>query len=81
MGDGTDARAVGRAARRSAIGHVENAGMKILRCWWLIAKRGARADPVLVTTPTLDNDLGFSQHLEYLAIERLTAKTNSLTPI
>jgi hypothetical protein len=48
--------------------------MKILRYWWLIAKRGARADRVLVTTPTLDNDLGFSRHLEHLAIERLTDK-------
>ena len=36
---------------------------------------------VVVATPALDDDLGFSQGVEDLAIEQFVTQTNSLTPI
>jgi hypothetical protein len=40
-----------------------------------------RPNGVVVTTPALDDDLGFPQRVEYLAVEQFVSQATSLTPI
>jgi hypothetical protein len=40
-----------------------------------------RADRVVVTTPTLDDDLSFPKRVEDLAVKQFVSQATSLTPI
>jgi hypothetical protein len=44
-------------------------------------ERGVRPDGVVMTPPTLNDDLCFAQCVEDLTNEQLVAQTTSLTPI
>ena len=52
-----------------------------LWCRRPVAERGVRSDGVVVAPPALDDDLGFTQRVEDLAVEQFVTKTTSLTPI
>jgi hypothetical protein len=40
-----------------------------------------RTDGVVVTAPAFDDDLGFTQRVEDLAVEQFVTQATSLTPI
>ncbi len=48
---------------------------KHLRGWSPVADRGMRAHGIVVTAPAFDDDLGFAQGVEDLAVEQLVAQT------
>ena len=49
--------------------------------WRFVFKRGVRPNGAVVTTPALDDDLGFAQRVEDFAVEQFVPYATSLTPI
>jgi len=52
-----------------------------IRCWWTIGKGAVRPDAVVVAPPALDQNLGFLEAVEDLAIEELVPELCSDTPM
>src|ERR687897_3805729 len=52
-----------------------------LGCGRPVGQRGVWAKGVIVATPALDDDLGFLQRGEDLAVEQLVPELTSVTPI
>src|ERR671913_412549 len=52
-----------------------------LGCGRPVGQRGVWARGVIVPAPALDDDLGFLERIEYLAVEQLVPEPTSVTPI
>src|SRR5215210_7495663 len=50
-------------------------GHEHFRCWWLVSEGSVWAHSIVVAPPAFDDDLGFAQCVEDLAIEQLIAQS------
>src|ERR687893_1295807 len=70
----------GRGGRRSWPGKRSRPQYDLWR-GWDVAEGRVRPDRIVVPAPTLDDDLGFLERIEDLAVEQLVAELTSVTPI
>src|ERR671920_1343882 len=70
----------GRGGRRSWPGKRSRPQYDLWR-GWDVAEGRVRPDRIVVPAPTLDDDLGFLERREDLAVEQLVAELTSGTPI
>src|SRR5918995_2676396 len=70
----------GRGGRRSWPGKRSRPELN-LGCGRPVGQRGVWAKGVIVATPALDDDLGFLERVEDLAVEQLVPEPTSVTPI
>src|ERR687893_1280147 len=70
----------GRGGRRSWPGKRSRPQYDLWR-GWEVAEGRVRPDRIVVPAPTLDDDLGFLERREDLAVEQLVAEFTSVTPM